>query len=83
MVTQNILGMLILLSNAAGVGYLIFLGGQAVYDHFFPKEPEPEEEISYKREAFYIGDDAIPDDDDLLKDMDLSDLDNLDLDDFE
>ena len=52
--------------------------------HFFPKEvEEPEPSKKLKREEVIIDEDIIPDEDDLLKDMDLSDLDNLNLDDFE
>lgn len=84
MTTKNILGIFILVCNTAGIGFLLYQGGLAVFHHFFPKEAEPEETSQpIERQTVSIPDDNIPDDDDLLKDMDLSDLDNLNLDDFE
>ena len=85
MATKNFFGIVILLLNAAGLGYLIFIGFQSLISHFFPKEEseEPEIEAPPKKDPIVIDENLIPDEDDLLKDMDLSDLDNLNLDDFE
>lgn len=84
MVTKNILGISILVLNAGGLAFMLYMGGQAVMDHFFPREDEPEtDKGSAGQEPEILNDHIIPDEDDLLKDMDLSDLDNLNLDDFE
>ncbi|HKJ98940.1 MAG TPA: hypothetical protein VJ959_08465 [Desulfotignum sp.] len=84
MIFKNLLGMLILLLNAAGLGFLIYLGILAGIDHFFPRQPEPDPRTSLaKKDPEIINDDIIPQEEDLLKDLDLSDLDKLDLDDFE
>jgi hypothetical protein len=84
MIFKNLLGILILLLNAAGLGFLIYLGILAGIDHFFPREAEPDSRSSLaKNDPEIINDDIIPQEEDLLKDLDLSDLDKLDLDDFE
>lgn len=84
MALKNALGIIILLLNAAGVGFILYLGFLSLIHHFFPKEEEDLEiETAPKKEPLVINEDLIPDEDDLLKDMDLSDLDNLNLDDFE
>ncbi|MEH0020095.1 MAG: hypothetical protein V6Z89_10595 [Desulfobacter sp.] len=85
MLAKNIFGSIILLLNTAGLGFLLYLGLLNLINHFFPKpvEEEPAPEPVRKREEIIIDEDMIPDQDDLLKDMDLSDLDNLNLDDFE
>ena len=84
MIFKNLLGILILLLNAAGLGFLIYRGILAGIDHFFPKiaEPDPRPSLA-KKGPETINDDIIPREEDLLKDLDLSDLDKLDLDDFE
>ncbi len=85
MAVKNFFGIMILILNAAGLGYLIFIGFQSLINHFFPKEEEEDLEIETqpKKEPLIIDENLIPDEDELLKDMDLSDLDNLNLDDFE
>ncbi|MFO7911156.1 MAG: hypothetical protein R6V15_03250 [Desulfotignum sp.] len=85
MIFKNLLGILILLLNAAGLGFLIYLGILAGINHFFPKEAEPEDPGSslVKKDPEIINDDIIPGEEDLLKDLDLSDLDKLDLDEFD
>ncbi len=84
MIFKNLLGILILLLNAAGLGFVIYLGILAGIDHFFPKDAEPDPRSPVvKKEPEIINDDIIPQEEDLLKDLDLSDLDKLDLDDFE
>lgn len=85
MLAKNILGIIILLLNAAGLGYLIFIGFQNLIHYFFPKEEVEEVELAPqpKKDPLVIDEALIPDEDELLKDMDLSDLDNLNLDDFE
>jgi hypothetical protein len=84
MITKNLTGILILLLNVGGLGYLIYLGSLAVIDHFFPKQGESDlPSSSVKKDPMIMNDDIIPEEDDLLKDMDLSDLDKFDLDDLE
>ncbi|MCP3944416.1 MAG: hypothetical protein GY710_23460 [Desulfobacteraceae bacterium] len=85
MLIKNVLGTFILLFNMAGLGYLLYLGIMAILEKLSPREkiqekipPPPAKETSTALENHII-----PDEDDLLKDMDLSDLDNLNLDDFE
>ncbi len=84
MLAKNIFGTIILILNIAGLGFVLYLCFLSLMHYFFPKEvEEPEPVKPVKREEVIIDDDIIPDEDDLLKDMDLSDLDNLNLDDFE
>ena len=84
MITKNLLGTLILLLNAGGLGFLLYLGSLALLDRFFPKPAEAEDlPAAVKKDPMHMDNDMMPDEDDLLKDLDLSDLDKLDLDDFE
>jgi hypothetical protein len=84
MLAKNIFGFLILLFNAVGLGYFIYLGSLSLLNIRSHKENTTEDALVQKKKRPYIiNDDIIPDEDDLLKDMDLSDLDNLNLDDFE
>lgn len=85
MLAKNILGTIILILNTAGLGFIFYLGLISLLNRFFPKEMEAaaEPEAKARHEEIIIDEDIIPDEDDLLKDMDLSDLDNLNLDDFE
>jgi len=86
MLLKKIIGSLIIFLNIAGLGFLLYMMSLLLKDKYFSKkkiitdEPSP---LVKKKEAKNFNDDIIPDEDDLLKDMDLSDLDNLDLDDFE
>nr|WP_319493064.1 hypothetical protein [uncultured Desulfobacter sp.] len=88
MLIKNIVGTLIILLNMAGLGYLFFIG----IAEFFDNQDEKEQKSfshnvvtpkKHSEQPVVIDENIIPDEDDLLKDMDLSDLDNLDLDDFE
>jgi hypothetical protein len=84
MLTKNIFGILILLFNAVGLGYCIYLGSLSLLNISSHKKTTPDDALVQKKNRPYIiNDDIIPGEDDLLKDMDLSDLDNLNLDDFE
>lgn len=87
MLIKNIVGATIILLNMAGLGYLFFLG---ISEFFGDHDTDEQEELNTVEkngvnagQPVVIDEDIIPDEDDLLKDMDLSDLDNLDLDDFE
>ena len=83
MLSKNIFGILILLFNAVGLGYCIYLGALSLFNIRSRKKNIPDALPEKKKRPIIINDDIIPDEDDLLKDMDLSDLDNLNLDDFE
>jgi len=85
MLAKNIFGILILLFNAVGLGYFIYRGSLSLLKIRSPKKENNTEDafVEKKNRPYIINDDIIPDEDDLLKDMDLSDLDNLNLDDFE
>lgn len=91
MLIKNIVGTIIILLNMAGLGYLFFIGIAGFFkDHDKDEQEEFNTVARTGTNASYnaaqpvvIDEDSIPDEDDLLKDMDLSDLDNLDLDDFE
>ena len=86
MQAKNIFGFIILVLNIAGMGYVFYMVASSLIARFFPKEDPQAEHASEarpKQEEVIIDEDIIPDDEDLLKDMDLSDLDNLNLDDFE
>ena len=84
MITKKLLGTLILLLNAGGLGFLFYLGSLAVLDRFFPKQAEPDvSPATAKKDPLFMDNDMIPDEDELLKDLDLSDLDKLDLENFD
>ncbi len=85
MLLKKIIGILIILLNIAGLGFLLYMVGMMLKDKFFPKKQiiAVQKPDIKKKEPKIVNDDIIPDEDDLLKDMDLSDLDNLNLDDFE
>lgn len=86
MLLKKIIGILIILLNIAGLGFLLYMVGQMLKDKFFAKKQiiaAVQEPSIKKKQPKIVNDDIIPDEDDLLKDMDLSDLDNLNLDDFE
>lgn len=89
MLAKNIVGTLILLFNFIGFGYLLFLGAKALRDRLFKGRANPADlknspgSPPKKRPVVVDENDIIPESEDLLKDMDLSDLDKLNLDDFE
>ena len=86
MLAKNFFGILILLFNMIGLGYLLYLGAQAVLEKISSSKRlkvETAPTMKKKSPSLVLKDSAIADEDDLLKDMDLSDLDNLNLDDFE
>ncbi len=86
MLVKNFFGILILLFNMIGLGYFLYLGALAMLEKISSSKKITEETapiVKQKRPPLVLKDSIIPDQDDLLKDMDLSDLDNLNLDDFE
>ncbi len=84
MLARNIVATLVLLFNIIGLGYCLYLGTLGLLEKISPKEKVEEDALPpVKKQPLILKDSIIPDEDDLLKDMDLSDLDNLNLDDFE
>lgn len=86
MLAKNFFGILILLLNMIGLGYLFYLGVQAVLEKISARKnirKKTAPSVRKKKPPLVLKKSIIPDEDDLLKDMDLSDLDNLNLDDFE
>jgi len=85
MLVKNFLGIFILLFNIIGLGCLLYLGVLAVLEKISsPKKTKTEPTSTEKKKSppLVLKNSIIPDEDDLLKDMDLSDLDSLNLDDF-
>lgn len=84
MLLKKIIGILIVFLNIAGLGFLLYHAGLMLRHRRVPKKqiivpvPPP-----VKKKPAVADDDILSDEDDLLKDMDLSDLDNLNFDDFE
>lgn len=87
MLIKNIVGAIIIFLNMAGLGYLFYIGISGFVENNDAEEQEGFDNIDRppinKDQSVIIDEDIIPDEDDLLKDMDLSDLDGLDLDDFD
>lgn len=86
MLLKKIIGMIIILLNIGGIGFLLYRAGLMVKEKYFKKEPPlpiVEKTSPVKEQETKVStDNIVEDEDDLLKDMDLSDLDNLDLDDL-
>lgn len=86
MLFKKTIGILIILANIGGIGFLIYLLVMAAKAWFLSRKP-PEDTMDMsaaeKPRPKIANNDIVPDEDDLLKDMDLSDLDNLNLDDFD
>lgn len=85
MLLKKIIGILIIILNVGGIGFIIFSLGMMLKEKFSLEEQAKETKTTapvQKNDLDIINDDIIPDEDDLLKDMDLSDLDNLNFDDF-
>jgi hypothetical protein len=85
MLLKKTIGILIIALNVAGLGFILYMTGMMLKNKFFSgkqlvavkKTRQP------KKKPVIANDDIIAADDDLLKNMDLSDLDNLNLDDFD
>nr|WP_218576631.1 hypothetical protein [Desulfobacter latus] len=71
----------------AGLGYLFFIGVAGFFEDRDADEQDGLHKIAQpeinKGQPAVINEDIAPEEDDLLKDMDLSDLDDLNLDDFD
>lgn len=84
MLLKKIIGITIILLNIGGLGFLLFSFGMILKEKYFPDQAiDQSSPAGRKKDLDISNDDIIPDEDDLLKDMDLSDLDNLNFDDFE
>lgn len=85
MLLIKIIGLFIIFLNIAGFGFLLYQFGRMIKEKISPGEKISTGHPPFPRrkEPEIINDDIIPEEEDLLKDMDLSDLDNLSLDDFE
>ncbi|WP_022668665.1 hypothetical protein [Desulfospira joergensenii] len=85
MAAKKIIGTILLILNTAGLGFVVYMTCMVLVERFSPTENS--EELSLpedpKGKKPLIIEEDIPEDDDLLKDMDLSDLDDLNLDDFD
>jgi len=85
MLLIKIIGILILTLNIAGIGFILYMGGMMLKNKIFPKKQivAVQKTAKKKKKPVIANDDIVSDDDDLLKNMDLSDLDSLNLDDFD
>jgi len=85
MLLIKIIGILILTLNIAGIGFILYMGGMMLKNKIFPKKQivAVQKTPKKKKKPVIANDNIVADDDDLLKNMDLSDLDNLNLDDFD
>ncbi|MGM0642903.1 MAG: hypothetical protein ACQETC_03940 [Thermodesulfobacteriota bacterium] len=88
MLLKNILGILIILFNAAGLGYLGYIGVKKALNSFRETQgkssvikKEPGRKQTDEKEDFNETD--FQKDDDLIDDFDLTDFDDLDLDDLD
>ncbi len=86
MFAKNIVGIIIVLLNITGLCLLIYMGILSlIKKRRQSKIPEPRQKISSKKSGtkpVKNNQQFEDDEDNLLKDMDLSDLDDIDLDDF-
>ncbi|WP_139169080.1 hypothetical protein [Desulfobacula phenolica] len=85
MLPKKIIGIIIFL-NIAGFGFLLYIVGMILKDKFLQKKKDIavlQEPVKPEKKPAIVNDDIIPDEDDLLKDMDLSDLEDLDFKDFD
>ena len=85
MLLRKIIGIFIIVLNVAGLGFILYMSGIMLKNYFFSKKQTivVKNRNTKKNRPDIANDDIIADDEDLLKDMDLSDLDTLNLDDFE
>ena len=86
MLIKNIVGAIIIILNMAGLGLLFYLSVVSRFHHVDANDGSDKDQVTRNgadKQPVLIDEDIIPDEDDLLKDMDLSDLDSLDLDEFD
>jgi len=77
----KIIGIIIIVLNVAGLGFILYMAGMMLKNHLFSKKQVIA--VKKRNRSAVANDDILTDDEDLLKDIDLSDLDTLNLDDFE
>ncbi|CCK80276.1 hypothetical protein [Desulfobacula toluolica] len=85
MLPKKIIEIIIFL-NIAGFGFLLYIVGIILKDKFFQKRKDIEVRqapVKTEKKPSIVNDNIIQDEDDLLKDMDLSDLEDLDFKDFD
>lgn len=85
MLLRKIIGIIIIVLNVAGLGFILYMTGIMLKKHFFSKKQiiAVKNRSTKKNRSDTANDDILTDEEDLLKDMDLSDIDTLNLDDFE
>ena len=77
----KIIGIIIIVLNVARLGFILYMVGMMLKNHFFSKKQVIA--VKKRNRPAIANDYTVADDEDLLKDIDLSDLDTLNLDDFE
>ena len=77
----KIIGIIIIVLNVTGLGFILYIVGMMLKNHFFSKKQVIA--VKKRNRPAIANDYTAADDEDLLKDIDLSDLDTLNLDDFE
>jgi len=76
----KIIGIIIIVLNVVGLCFLLYLAGMMLRNHFFSKKQIMA--VEKENRPAIANYDIVADDKDLLKDIDLSDLDTLNLDDL-
>ena len=80
MLLRKIIGIIIIVLNVAGLGFILYMAGIHLKNHFFSKKQIMA--VEKENRPAIANYDIVADDKDLLKDIDLSDLDTLNLDDL-
>ena len=85
MLLRKIIGIIIIVLNVAGLGFILYMAGIMLKNYFFSKKQTiaVKNRSTKKNRPDIANGDILTDEEDLLKDMDLSDIDTLNLDDFE
>jgi hypothetical protein len=90
MLYRKITGIIIICLNLGGICVLLYMAALKLKNSLFSRQASAVPDLtgqksdsSRKQPVNVNNDDIVPDEDDLLKDMDLSAFDDLDLDDFD
>jgi hypothetical protein len=85
MLLRKIIGIIIIVLNVAGLGFILYMAAIMLKNYFFSKKQTiaVKNRSTKKNRPDIANGDILTDEEDLLKDMDLSDIDTLNLDDFE
>jgi len=85
MLLNKTIGIVIIVLNVAGIGFILYMAGMMLKNKFYPKKQiiAVKKIPKKKKKPVIANDNIVSDEDDLLKNMDLSDLDNINLDDFD